>query len=262
MATKYTDPANPGPKRYQIAAFFQEWGGRITLILIAVIWLILVAGVWAEASESDSGNDEYNFSWLDKDKKIYVLQNRKFLRGGHAILSVMGGSGFSNPYRTTYQLDPRIAFYFNETWGVELFYTSIFNSPNSVAAALAQAAPNTFPDIREIRAQYGGMVHYVPWYAKINVFNTILHFDWYFGVGVSAISAFVDTAQLGTQSNYQQQSLTGLVVSTGHEYHLSQSFLARIDLTGVFYSAPVLGLSGNSSIYSNYNFGVGLGWRP
>jgi len=67
-----------------------------------------VASTWVEASESNgefdstarssdsrskgsSDDDEYNFNWLDPEKKIYVLQNRKFLKGGHVLLSVTGG---------------------------------------------------------------------------------------------------------------------------------------------------------------------------
>jgi hypothetical protein len=129
---------------------------------------------WAKADDSKKNDEEYNFNWLDPDKKIYVLQNRKYLKGGHPILSVLGGVGFSNPYASTYNLDGRFAFYITEVWGIEAFYTYTVNSPNSTLQALGIAAPNTLPNVRQIRAQFGGQLHYVPWYAKINVFNSIL----------------------------------------------------------------------------------------
>ena len=42
-------------------------------------------------------SDLYNFSWLDKDKEIYVLQNRKFKKVNRFYLS--GGFGKSDHSR-------------------------------------------------------------------------------------------------------------------------------------------------------------------
>jgi hypothetical protein len=218
-----------------------------------------------EISESTGrGNysDEYNFNWLDPEKKIYVLQNRKYVKTGHPILSVLGGGSMSNSYRTIMNVDGRLAYYMSEWLGVEFFYSQMYNSPNNVIQALGIASPNALPSVREIRGQAGGMVHFVPWYAKINVFNSILYFDWYFGAGLASVSSFVDTrTNVSARSTYTQQNLIGFVLSTGHEYYLSQSFIFRLDCTGVFYNAPINGLSGDSSWYSNITFAAGLGWR-
>jgi outer membrane beta-barrel protein len=216
----------------------------------------------ADSSRLDSGDDEYNFNWLDLDKKIYVIQNRKYLKGGHPVVSAMGGVGFSNPYKTTYNLDPRFAYYINETWGLELFYIFTFNFDNSTLVALGKAAPNVMPAIRQIESLMGGMIHYVPWYAKINVFNHILYFDWYFGAGMASVNALVDQRRSAfVAPNYASQSLYAFMLSTGHEYHVTQNLLARIDATCAIYQAPVSGLTGDSTWYSNFNFGLGLGWK-
>ena len=53
---------------------------------------------------STTSKAEYDFSWLDPDKKIYVIQNRKYLKAKRALVSVLGGLGLSNPYRTTYNV--------------------------------------------------------------------------------------------------------------------------------------------------------------
>ena len=247
------------------------WILRFFIVLTSVFWLGLVAANWTEAhaaedvSESygrSSDTDEYNFNWLDPDKKIYVLQNRKYVKKGHPIVSLMGGGSLSNPFRNVLSADGRFAYYASEWLGVELFYTQFFNSPNSVIQALAVASPNALPSVREIRSQVGGMIHFVPWYAKINVFNSILYFDWYFGVGLGSISSFVDTrTRLTDPSIYTQQNLLGLYLSTGHEYYLSQNFIFRLDVTGAFYSSPINGLTGDSSWYTHLNFAAGLGWR-
>ncbi|MEO7161584.1 MAG: outer membrane beta-barrel domain-containing protein [Bdellovibrionia bacterium] len=234
-------------------------------VLLSIFWLCGVAGSFAFAGESDRNadqSDEYSFNWLDPDKKIYVLQNRKYLKAGHPVISLMAGAGFSNPYKITYNLDPRFAYYINETWGVEVFYTLTNNTDNSTLVALGLAAKNVMPQIREIRAQSGAMIHYVPWYAKINVFNNILYFDWYFGVGAGKISAFVDQRKsTDAPSNFVAQDLYGLFLSSGHEYHLSQNLLVRLDVSGAIYPAPVSGFTGDSAWYSNFNFGLGIGWK-
>jgi outer membrane beta-barrel protein len=231
-----------------------------------VVGIVLVVGMAGarntQADDFSKSEDEYSFNWLDPDKKIYVLQNRKYLKSNRLLLSVMGGVGFSNPYRSTYNVDPRMSYYFNETWGIEVFYTLTGNSPNTVLDALQRASPNTLPNIREIRAQYGGMLHYVPWYAKINVFNSILYFDWYFGAGAGTVQTYVDTrTQVSAPSNFLEQDMFSLFFCTGHQFHLSQSWVVRIDVTGAFYQAPINGTAGDTAWYSNYNFGVGIGLR-
>ena len=295
--------------QFKFLRFTRQWGLSIAVTFFAVLWLTLIAGVWAEAKElnpeSDSPNsaqadpqnddqsasensvqassevseeksgdrapgstqennsdDEYSFNWLDTDKKIYVLQNRKFLKAGRVLLSAMGGVGFSNPYRSTYNVDPRFTYYLSESFGVEVFYTFTSNSPNNTFQALASSNGASIPSVREIHGQYGGDIQYIPWYAKINVFNTILHFDWYFNAGVGQIQSFVATqTSFSAPPSLVQQDLTGLFLSTGHLYHLNTWFDVRIDVTGAFYSAPIKGLAGDTSWYSNYNFGVGVGLK-
>lgn len=247
---------------------FQGFGKFAGLtILLSIFWLFWLCGssenlAHASDERERDKDDEYSFNWLDPDKKIYVLQNRKYLKGGHPVISLMAGAGFSNPYKITYNLDPRFAYYINETWGIELFYTLTNNMDNSTLVALGTAAKNVMPQVREIRAQTGAMVHYVPWYAKINVFNNILYFDWYFGVGAGTITAFVDQrTSTSAPSNFVPQNLYGIFLSSGHEYHLSQNLLVRLDVSGAIYQAPVGGFTGDSAWFSNFNFGLGLGWK-
>jgi outer membrane beta-barrel protein len=210
-----------------------------------------------------SGDDEYNFNWLDPEKKIYVLQNRRYVKAKRLMLSVMGGPGFSAPYRSTFNLDPRMAYYFTESWGVEVFFRQTFNFENNTFAALQQASGSSvIPVVRELRSSYGGMVHWVPWYAKINVFNKILYFDWYFGAGVGGIRAAIDKrANALAPANYVSQDLIAGFVSTGHQYSISHHVLVRLDVTAAYYRAPVFGDTGDNATYSNYDFGVGIGFR-
>jgi outer membrane beta-barrel protein len=255
----------------------REWGIRLGVVLGAMLWLTLVAVSWADGSEVDRSpaatppakaaaaaleSDEYNFSWLDPDKKIYVLQNRRYIKAKHLLLSAMAGTGFSNAYRSAYSVDPRVAFYFSEALGIEAFYSFFHNKENNTFEALQQSAPNTLPVVREIRSQYGLLMHYVPWYAKINVFNKILYFDWYFTGGAGTIRTALDTrTSSASASQFTNQDLFSLFLGTGHQYHLSQFMLVRLDFSGGFYRAPVFGNEGDNAWFSNYVFGLGFGFK-
>jgi outer membrane beta-barrel protein len=272
---------------------------KLSIVAFAVVWLSLIAASWADAGEkaeraslnreitqaqtdaaseqgadrspagvgrapssASSGDDEYNFNWLDPEKKIYVLQNRRYQKAGHLLLSAMVGPGFSNPYRTTYNLDPRVGYFLSESWGFEGFYTFTTNSENGTYGALRAASSSALPVVREIRSQYGANLIWVPWYAKINVFNKILYFDWYFTGGAGNIHSQLDTrASASSAPAYLDQDLFSFFFGTGHIYHLSDMFQVRLDFTSAIYRAPVFGTSGENSWYSNYNFAIGLGLR-
>lgn len=269
---------------------FGTTGLKIVLVLVAVFWLVIVAASWAEAAEVPKDitldsktpastaktdttrapaaaepiqdeNSEYNFSWLDPEKKIYVLQNRKYTKAGHVFLNLMGGPGFSNSYRTVWNLDPRIDYYFSESFGIEAFYTFTFNSPNNTFGALQTTSPTTLPIVREIHSELGFMAQWVPWYAKINFFNNIIHFDWYVQAGGGQIGTQISGSGTNNGLAAQTQNIFALYAGTGHLYHLSESVTLRVDFTGAYYNAPLQGNTGSGTWFSNYNFEVGIGYR-
>lgn len=205
--------------------------------------------------------DEYSFKWLDPEKKVYVLQNRRYTKAHRVFLSVMAGPGISNPYRTTYNVDPRLTYYFSDQWGIEAFYTAaIVNSNNSNFDALISHNPNTLPSIREIRASYGGLIHWSPWYAKINFFNKILYFDWYLAGGAGTLHTSVGSKNLVTDPiTFTDQDLFAVFVGTGQQFHLTDVFKIRLDFSGAIYQAPIYRTSGDTAWYTNYNFGLGFG---
>lgn len=251
---------------------------KIALVMISIVWLVIVAASWAESAErepaSDSvsssshvtpiedQSDEYNFNWLDPEKKIYVLQNRRYLKAAHWMPSLMGGVGLSNSYRSVLSVDPRLAYYFSEAFGLEGFYTFSFNSVNNTYKALQQTSPTTLPITREFKNEMGLMAQWVPWYAKINVFNKIIYFDWYFAGGAGELDTrLVSQANTTAPQTYVDQKLFALYAGTGHLYHLSSDLTVRIDFTGSFYKSPLQGNVGESTWFSSYNFEVGFGYR-
>jgi outer membrane beta-barrel protein len=238
---------------------------RVALVVFAVLWLFLVGAMWsraASAADTNGSNSEYSFKWLDPDKKIYVLQNRRYLKADHVMISGMLGPGFSNPYRSTFSFQPRAAYYFSEDWGFEVFYSKVANSQNNTYKALVSTNTSVFPVIREIRSEFGALAQWVPWYAKINVFNSILYFDWYFAGGLGSVNTAVTTGtDKASLSNYVTQTETAFYLATGHQYHINETFTVRLDFMGTYYRAPLTGQTGDSVWFSNYDFTFGLGVR-
>lgn len=232
---------------------------KLIPFVFATLWLAFIAFVWSDAQAAD---DEYNFNWLDPDKKIYVLQNRRYVKAERPLVTIMPGVGMSSPYRSTYTIDGRVAYYFSETIGIEGFYSAGFNSENNTFKALSQASAGILPVVREIKGKAGVLLQWVPWYAKINVFNEILYFDWYFSGGVGQIQTKVDTrTNASFAPAYVTQNLVAGYLGTGHLYHLNETVTVRLDFSGTFYQAKLLGTTGDNSWYTDYQFGIGLGLR-
>lgn len=218
----------------------------------------------AAVSDEYAEENEYSFDWLDPDKKVYVLQNRRYTKANRALLTIMGGLAMSNPYRNGFTLEPRLAYYFNEQIGIEGFMTYGFYTENETYLALKDATGSSIsvnPHIREVKQQMGGLLHWAPWYAKINVFNSVLYFDWYFTGGVGSVTTDYFTNAIKDAANTVSQSFFAVFFGTGHQYHLSRAFTVRLDFTGAMYSAPSRGTTGDSTTYTNYNFNLGFGVR-
>lgn len=232
----------------------RKWITQISLILGAVLWLSVIAFTWAEAS------DEYNFSWLDPDKKIHVLQNRKYLKGERPSLTVMGGPAPTSPYRNSYHLSGSFGFHFSELVGLEAHYSSVFNQENNTFANLKQSSPNALPLVREVRSQFGVNFLLVPWYAKINVFNQIFYFDWYFKIGAGLLRTALDQRTSSqSASSFLNEDLFAVFLGTGHQYHLSQNLFLKLDFSSSIYQAPRFGNEGGATWFSSNLCGIGFG---
>lgn len=239
---------------------------------LGILALLVLSQLALFASASlASDDDDYNFSWLDPEKKIYVLQNRKYRKADGPHLYLMGGLSGEN-YRQAYQVQPRAAFWFNEDFGLEVFYTARFNVQNNSYRALDQSINSggvvNSPYIREIKSQIGVLFNWAPWYAKINVFNSILYFDWYFSFGVGTMNTEIgpktkDDPVAGP--SWKTESLFAVYLGTGHLFHVSEKFMIRLEALGHFYSAPIFGgLPGaptDSAIFSNLTYNIGVGLR-
>lgn len=214
----------------------------------------------ARDAQEGSEDDEYNFSWLDPDKKVYVLQNRKYRKKNRLSLFALGGANLSNPYRSELVFTPKVSFWFNENWGVEVFYGAVGNRDNSNLEALRKASPTALPFVRENRSYFGGVLAWNPWYAKLNFFNKILYFDWLIYAGAGQTSTAVDqNRRAGNPPIFVTETLTTFFFGTAHQYYVTRNFLVRIDLLGMLYNATG---ADNVTKYNTTNFDLsaGIGW--
>jgi outer membrane beta-barrel protein len=233
-----------------------NWVIKLLLVLMAALWLSVVAASWSEAAE-DSDN-EYNFSWLDPDKKVSVLQNRKFRKENKPMVTLNLGFANSNPYRKSYVIEPRIAYYFNEAWGIEVFYSIFSNKENDTAKALISTTIR--PDVIEVKNQVGALLQWAPWYAKINVFNTVLYFDWYFDGGVGTLNANMIPGS-NNAGAATTKSLTAYYLGSGMLFHVTENFLVRLDYLNGWFQAPQRAVSGPNTFFNSSDFTIGAGFR-
>jgi outer membrane beta-barrel protein len=236
--------------------------GALTLALLTPVVGRADEANAQRAPAAAKADEEYSFDWLDPDKKIYVLQNRRYRKAGRAQLSAMGGFGLSNSYRDSIVGDVRGTYYFSEMFGFEAYFNYVKDSPNSVYEALVQTGTPVLPGSRRIDSSFGAALHYAPWYAKINVFNAILYFDWYFTLGAARLqTAFDERVNSSDSEAFVDEPKTAVVIGTGQQFHLNETWVFRIDLKSEIYRARVQRSSAEQTYFSNINLTAGVGLR-
>jgi outer membrane beta-barrel protein len=233
---------------------------RAFLALAVVLSFHVSPAYAATETSADSERDDYDFSWLDPDKKIYVVQNRKYLKGNHLELALSGNVGFGPKFNSVKGGLGRGTYYFNEHFGMSGFYGFESNSYNGTFSLL-QSQFNIQPSVRELKSYIGGSVMWLPFYGKMNMFNQILYIDWHLEAGVDSCSTTID---LNTHANQASIPATGTYTGfhwgTGWKFFITRNWGARLDFLAIYYSAPV-GLNGAlTSTNNNYdNYFVNLG---
>lgn len=212
------------------------------------------------AASSDSDDEEYNFSWLDPDKKVYVLQNRKYRKKSRIAITLSAGLNLSNPYQSESLVAPRASYWISEQFGFEFFFAFLKNSDNGTLKALKDAGPAVLPFVRQNRSYYGGVLTWTPWYAKLNFFNKILYFDWFLYAGIGQVNTAVDhNRSFAAPSNFITETLFTVFYGTGQNFYVTQNWLVRLDLLGMAYNASGKDAT-TTTVTTNYDFSVGVGY--
>lgn len=222
-------------------------------------WLALF-GALVSAAVSAGEKSLYDFSWLDKDKEIYVLQNRKFRKEGRVYAGASGVKTLSGAFVDSLAGTARLGYFFKEDWGVEVFYSKYSGSENDTAKGVREQG--TVPFYRKFDTATGALLWWSPFYAKINTFNQIFYFDWMFGVGATSVSTKDNRNKFlpGKPDTLTSETNTAATWSTAMRFYISDHWSLRMDFTGMHYNAErkTSNTSGKKQMFSNYDFGLGL----
>jgi len=225
--------------------------------------------MFLSSSIQASEDSIYDFKWLDQDKKIYVLQNRKYRKKNTINMSLGGGITTSGAFVDGTHIQGRLGYFFLEEFGFEGIFSKNFGSENSTAESVRnQGGVGSTPFRRVTQHYYGALLLWSPFYAKINTFNKILYFDWILGLGVGQITEQNnrDEFESNTTEIYEdrQDSHMSLMWQMGLKFYINKNFDIRFDFTANHYKAQTA-LSGSAetdeSVYSHYDLGLSLGMR-
>lgn len=213
-----------------------------------------------------SEGDTYSFSWLDPDKEVYVLQNRKFRKAGRLHLNIGAGLTTSGAFVDATAFQGRAGYFFREDWGFEAVYSLNSGKENSTAGSLRNDGfAGSVPFRRIVDNYMGAMVLWSPFYAKINTFNTIIYLDWIIGAGLAKLEETNNVLEITDNADNETpttETHTGFMWDTGLKFYLNQNFDVRVDLTVVHYKANKAVRNGNpeSIYYSNWDLAFSLGY--
>ena len=87
--------------------------------LISYLFFFFLSGISHKTIAAEG--DTYNFSWLDPDKEVYVLQNRRYRKDSRLYVNVGGGIATSGAFVSSGNLQGRIGLFAMEEWGLEFF---------------------------------------------------------------------------------------------------------------------------------------------
>ncbi|MBC7429512.1 MAG: outer membrane beta-barrel domain-containing protein [Bacteriovorax sp.] len=231
-------------------------------VLASLVLFMLVFTTNLFANEKDI----YEFSWLDPDKEVFVLQNRKYRKADHVYVNVGGGITTSGAFVDATSIQGRIGYFFSEDWGLEAIYAKNSGKENNTAKGVRNSGgggTGTTPFRRIVESYTGAMLLWSPFYSKINTFNKIVYMDWIFGVGYAQLKEknnklrFTDGA--AAEGIETSESHSGVMWEAGLKFYINESFNIRTDLTAVHYSANNIATAG-TSMKSNFDTTLSLGY--
>jgi outer membrane beta-barrel protein len=211
----------------------------------------------------------YNFSWLDKDKEVYVLQNRKFRKDGSFYVGATGAKTINGAFIDSYGATVRAGFFFREDWGLEFVYGKNSGEENDTAKGVKEQG--TVPFYRKTDSYMGAMLMWSPFYSKINTFNRIFYFDWMFGLGPAQIKSQDNRNKFDTlaanNDELTNEDNMGALWNTGLKFYINEDWSLRLDITGLSYKAAKSKNTGVGTpvtkadkFYHSYDLGLGLNY--
>ncbi|OFZ21108.1 MAG: hypothetical protein A2202_07435 [Bdellovibrionales bacterium RIFOXYA1_FULL_36_14] len=236
--------------------------------LIILFFITFLINTSFDFSVYASEESIYKFSWLDPDKEVYVLQNRKFRKAGKFHFNAGYAHLVSGAFVDGAGLQGRAGYFFTEDWGFEVLYTKTSSKENDTAAAVRHqvGGGGSYPFSRMVDGYVGGMILWSPFYAKFNTFNQVLYLDWILGLGYSKLDETNNRDELSgiTPFVLTKETHGCILWDLAFKFYLTESWNIRTDLTVQHYQAqkPIQNSTpSDKSWYSNYDFVVSLGFN-
>jgi outer membrane beta-barrel protein len=194
-----------------------------------------------ETKKSGGASNLYEFLWLDQDKEVYVLQNKVYTKKHTHYFNLSYINSLEQKFQKVKGAQLKYGFYLTEEFAIEGFANIYGNSNNSEYDSV-RTITGIAPFVRKINNMVGAMAVWSPFYGKINTFNKIFYFDWYFGAGLSHIGgeSNIDsvTDRTVTQDIYKSESFIGVPVKTGFRAYINESYHVGLEYMNTSYLAP------------------------
>jgi outer membrane beta-barrel protein len=206
-------------------------------------------------------NDLYDFLWLDPDKKVYVLQNKIYPKDGTYYVDLSYLNNITNEFQTINGAGIKVGYYWAEEWAIE-FQHLTYSSQNNTAYDSVRVVNEAEPFIRRPLSSTSVFAIWSPFYGKINTFNKIIYFDWYFGVGTGQFTAEsnLDSVVDGqSKSTYKTESYTPLHLKTGLKVHINSNLHFGVELLNTNFQAGSAKNPKNKSFKLNNDLIFSLG---
>lgn len=207
----------------------------------------------------------YTFGWLDPDKEVYVLQNRKYRKDGKLYINVGGGITTSGAFVGANNYQFRTGYFFMEDWGFEFLYSMNSGKENDVADSVRNNGGSGSVPFRRITNNYmGGSFVWSPFYGKVNTFNTIVYFDWFLGLGYVKLTETNNKQELLVSDKTEQtETHNGVMWNTALRFYINETWNTRLDLTGIHYRGQKVrqnNTNNGDAWYTNYDLTLSLGF--
>lgn len=231
---------------------------KVFLLLISFVYIF-----FPNTNSFAAENSVYDFSWLDKDKEVYVLQNRKFRKNGKLTVGLTLGKSTNGAFIDSYEGNILASYFFKEDWGLEFVYTTANGSLNKTHDSVKGQGAKAF--YKKVDTAMSFLLMWSPFYSKINTFNKIFYYDWLFGVGLANISTLDNRNEATANANSNEltsESSTALTWTTGLRFYISDSWSTRFDFRAIHNNSEiqVSDTETDERFIHYYNFNIGLNY--
>ena len=227
------------------------------------LWMIITLFISTTAIAAE--DSVYDFSWLDQDKEVYVLQNRKFRKAGDFYVGGTFEKNTNQAFIDSYGASFLAGFFFKEDWGIEFIYNVSSGDTNNTFTLSRDAGSVAY--YRKVDSYMGAMLMWSPFYSKINTFNKVFYYDWLFGVGLASVNTTNNAEEFYVSSSDEltKESSMGAIWTTGMRFYINESWSLRLDFRALHTSVerPKSRTPGDGKEkvwFHNYDIGAGINY--